>query len=160
MNEFQLGLIALVSSAIQLLTLKFWSRTNERYGVVLPFTFGILGLSLCPVFMIISVSLPASVGPHLFILFHAIGYIPFCVITLNLFQCLLEVIDDRYRGFYLAVFSCLICLSNAVMPVTGVTLYHALGGDINGLRYTFGIIFMLRIIAASLWFLRWRGMKP
>ncbi|MCL2175454.1 MAG: hypothetical protein FWB73_05350, partial [Treponema sp.] len=144
------------AAAIQLLTLKFWSRKNERHGVVLPFTFGILGLSLCPVFMIVSVSLPLSLGPHLFILFHTFAHIPFCVVTLNLFQCILLVVDTQYRSFYMSVFASLLCLSNAVMPVAGVALYHSLGGDLNGFRYTFAIIFALRIIAAAFWLLWWK----
>jgi len=156
MNEFQLGLVPLGGAAIQLLTLKFWSRKNEQHGVVLPFTFGILGLSLCPAFMIVAVSLPSSIGPHLFIILHIIAHIPFCTITLNLFQCLLQVVDEENRSFSMSVFACLLCLSNAVMPVAGVALYHALGADINGLRLAFGIIFILRIIAAGLWLLRWR----
>jgi len=108
--------------------------------------------------MIVAVSLPVSVGPHLFVVFHMIAHIPFCAITLNLFQCLLQVVDDEYRSLTMSVFACLICFSNAIMPVAGVALYHALGGDINGLRFTFGIIFVLRIIAAGLWLLRWKFM--
>jgi len=156
MNEFQLGLVGLGAAAIQLLTLKFWSRKNERFGVVFPFTFGILGLSLCPVFMIVSVSLPLSLGPHLFIILHTLAHIPFCVVTLNLFQCILLVVDTQYRSFYISVFTCFLCLSNAVMPVIGVVLYHYLGGDLNGFRYTFAIIFALRIIAALFWLLWWK----
>jgi len=159
MNELQVGLVPLGAAAIQLLTLKFWSRKNERYGVVLPFTFGILGLSLCPVFMIVAVSLPISLGPHLFILLHTLAHIPFCVVTLNLFQCILQVTDNENRSFSMSVFACLICLSNAVMPVAGVALYHFLGIDLNGFRNTFGIIFILRIIAAGLWLLWWRQNK-
>jgi len=157
MNEFQLGLVNLGAAAVQLLTLKFWSRKNERYGVVLPFTFGILGLSLCPLFMIISISLPLYLGPHLFIILHTFAHIPFCVVTLNLFQCILLVVDEKYRSFYMSVFACLLCLSNAVMPVAGVTLYHYLGGDLNGFRYTFAVIFLLRIIAAFFWLLWWKN---
>jgi len=156
MNEFQLGLAPLGGAAIQFLTIRFWSRMNERRGVVLPFTFGILGLSLCPAFMIAAVSMPASVGPHIFVILHTIAHIPFCVVTLNLFQCLLQVVDDENTSFYISVFACVICLSNAVMPVAGVALYHKLGADLNGLRYTLGIAFILRIIAAGLWLLRWR----
>jgi MFS family permease len=156
MNEFQLGLVELVSAAVQLLTLKFWSRINERRGVVLPFTLGILGLSLCPVFMLTSVSLPASVGPHLFMLLHTLAYIPFCVVTLNLNQCLLLVVGEEYKSFSISFFTCLICLSHAVMPMVGVALYHAMGGDINGFRYSLGIIAALRIVAAGLWLLYWR----
>ena len=159
MNEFQLGLVGLGAAAIQLLTLKFWSRKNESLGVVLPFTFGILGLSLCPVFMIIAVSLPLSLGPRLFIIFHTIAHIPFCVVTLNLFQCILLVVDHKNVSFYMSVFACLLCLSNAVMPVAGVVLYHSLGGELNGFRYTFAIIFALRVIAALLWLLWWKRLS-
>jgi len=159
MNELQVGLVILGAAAIQLVTIKFWSRKNEKHGVVLPFTFGILGLSLCPVFMLISVSLPISYSPHLFIILHTIAHIPFCVVTLNLYQCILLVVDNKYRSFYLSVFACLICLSNAVMPVAGVMLYHSLGGDLNGFRYAFAIIFVLRIIAALLWLLWYKYQK-
>jgi hypothetical protein len=64
------------------------------------------------------------------------------------------VADEEYRSFSISVYTCLVCLSNAVMPVAGIALYRALGGDRNGLRYTFAIIFVLRIIAAFLWLLR------
>ena len=157
MNEFQLGLAPTGAAAIQLLTLKFWSRMNERRGVVLPFTFGILGLSLCPVLMIAAVSMPVSVGPHVFVVLHIIAHIPFCTVTLNLFQCLLQVVDDENRSFYMSVFASIICLSNAIMPVAGVALYHVLGADLNGFRYAMWIIFALRIVAAGLWLLRWRS---
>jgi len=159
MNEFLVGLVPMSAAAIQFITLKFWSRKNERFGVVLPFTFGILGLSLCPVFMIVAVSLQIPAAPYLFIIFHMIAHIPFCAVTLNLFQCLLQVVDEKNRSFSMSVFACLLCLSNAVMPVAGVALYHALGADINGFRYTFAIIFVLRIIAAGFWLLRWRSMQ-
>jgi len=159
MNEFQLGLVGVGAAAIQLLTLKFWSRKNEKLGVVLPFTLGILGISLCPVFMIVSVSLPLSLGPHLFIILHTAAHIPFCVITLNLFQCILLVTDNKYRSFYMSVFACLLCMSNAVMPVIGVVLYHSLGGDLNGFRYTFAIIFLLRVAAACFWILWWKSRR-
>jgi len=156
MNEFQLGLVPLGAAVIQLLTIKFWSRKNERHGVVLPFTFGILGLSLCPLFLIAAVSMPISIGPHVFVILHMIAHIPFCVVTLNLFQCLLQVVNEESRSFCMSVFACLLCLSNAVMPFAGVALYYALGAEINGFRYALGIIFALRIVAAGLWLLRWK----
>jgi len=157
MNELQLGLVNLGAALIQLLTLKFWSRKNERLGVAPPFTFGILGLSLCPVFLTVSVSLPLSLGPHLFIILHTIAHIPFCTITLNLYQnILLAVNEEKNVSFYISVFASLLCLSNAVMPVAGVALYHSLGGDLNGFKFTLMIIFILRIFAAFLWFLWWK----
>jgi len=159
MNELQLGLVTVGAAAMQLITLKFWSRMNEKHGVVLPFTFGIIGLSLCPISMIAAVSLPQYIGPHAFLVFHTVSHIPYATVTLNLFQCLLQVVDEEYRSFSMAVFACLIGLSNAVMPVAGVALYHAFGGDLNGFRRTFAVIFIMRVIAAGLWLLRWRHLE-
>ena len=159
MNEFQVGLATLGAAAVQFLTMRFWSRRNEKHGVVLPVTFGILGLSLNPVAMIAAVSMPASIAPYAFLTFHAIVSLPLAAITLNMLQCLLQVADEEYRSFSISFYTCLVCLSNAVMPVLGVTLYHALGGDKDGLRLSFAIIFVLRIIAASLWLLRFKILK-
>jgi hypothetical protein len=159
MNELQLGFVTVGATAMQLITLKFWSLKNEKHGVVLPFTFGIIGLSLCPVSIVAAASLPESIGPHAFLVFHTLSHIPFATVTLNLFQCLLQVVGEEYRSFSMAVFSCLICFSSAIMPVAGVALYHALGNDLNGFRCTFAIIFVLRIIAAVLWLLRWRHLQ-
>jgi MFS family permease len=159
MNEFQLGIMVTSVAAVQMLTLKFWSRINERYGVVFPFVFGILGLSLCPVIMIAAVSMSASINQVFFMVAFALAHFPMCVIGLNLFQCLLQVVDEKHRSFYLSIFTCLVCLSNAIMPVAGVALYSFMGNDINSLRYTLGIIFILRLIAAGVWLLRWRMQK-
>jgi len=159
MNEFQIGLATLGSTTAQFLTMRFWSRVNEKHGVALPVTSGILGLSLCPIVMIISTSLPVSVGPNVFLLLHAIVNLPLATVTLNMLQCLLQVTDEEYRSFSISVYTCLVCLSNAVMPVAGIALYRALGGGRNGLKLTFAIIFVLRIVAAGIWLLRWRRQK-
>jgi len=159
MNEFQLGLTTLGSTGVQFLTMRFWSRVNEKHGVVLPLTFGILGLSLCPIAMIISLSLPISVAPYIFLALNALANLPLATTTLNVLQCLLQVVDKENVSFSISVYACLVCLSNAVMPVAGVALYRALGGDKNGLKLAFAIIFTLRIIAALLWLLRLKWQK-
>jgi len=159
MNEFQIGLTTLGATAVQFLTMRFWSRINEKHGVVLPVTFGILGLSLYPIAMIISLSLPISIAPYIFIALHAIISLPLATTTLNMLQCLLQVADEEYRSFSISVYTCIICLSNAVMPVAGVALYRALGGDRNGLRFAFAIIFALRIVAMCLWLIRRKWQK-
>jgi MFS family permease len=159
LNEFQLGLVTVGGTAAQFLTIRFWSKKNERHGVVLPMTFGILGLALCPISMISAVSMPASAGPYAFLLFNTLSNLAQATVLINVYLCMLEVTDGRYRSFTFSVFSCLTCLSNAVMPVAGVALYRALGGDLNGLRYTFWIVFILRILAAGIWLLRWKSLK-
>jgi len=139
--------------------MRFWSRRNEKYGVVLPVTFGILGLSLCPVVMIVATGLPAPVAPYVFLALNAVVSLPLATTTLNMIQCLLHVADKENVSFSISVYTCLVCMSNAVMPVAGIALYRLLGGDRNGLRLTFAIIFVLRIIAAYLWLLHLKWQK-
>ena len=160
MNEFQLGLAAVGTTAAQLLTLRFWSKRNQRYGPGKPMTFGILGLALNPVVIIVATSLPLSIGPTLFLIMHTIAMLTFTTLGLNLFQCLMPVLDTEYRGFSISVYTCLITLSNAVMPVAGVALYRALGGNLDGLRMAFVVILILRVMAAGLWWLRLKRWVP
>jgi MFS family permease len=159
LNEFMLALVVVCGTGMQLFTLHFWSRQNEKHGVVLPVTFGILGLALCPLSMIAAVSLPQFIGPYAFVVFNTLSNAAFITVSLNMFQCQLQVADEHYRSITLSLFSCMTCLSNAVMPVAGVALYQWLGGDRDALRITFALIFALRIIAAGLWALRWKTMK-
>jgi len=159
MNEFLIGLTTLGATTVQFLTMRFWSRVNEKHGVVLPVTFGIVGLSLNPIAMIISLSLPTSIAPYVFLVLHALVSFPLATTTLNMLQCLLQVASEEYRSFSISVYTCLICLSNAVMPVVGVALYRALGGDRKGLMLSFAIIFTLRIVAMFLWLWRRKWQK-
>jgi hypothetical protein len=77
----------------------------------------------------------------------------FASIALNLFQCLLKVVDEEYRSFSISVYTMLITLSNAIMPVVGAAIYRAFGGNQTALVYTFAIMFVLRLTAAGLWLL-------
>jgi MFS family permease len=159
LNEFMLALVVVCGTGVQLFTLRFWSRKNEKYGVVLPVTFGILSLCLNPVAMVTAVSLPSFIAPYAFLLFHTVSTVAFITVNLNMFQCLLQVVDEHYRSLSLSVFSCMTCLSNAVMPVAGVALYQALGGDRDALRLTFLAVLALRLLAAGLWAFRWSILK-
>jgi len=154
MNEFQLGLTAVGTTVAQFVTIKFWSKRNQRLGVEKPVTFGILGLSLCPVAILISTSLPLSIGPIIFLAIHALAMLTFATIGLNFFQCLMPVLDEEYRSFSISVYTCLITLSNAVMPMVGVAIYRGFGGDLSGLRVAFAITFVFRILVAGMWWLR------
>ncbi|MCL2571732.1 MAG: MFS transporter [Defluviitaleaceae bacterium] len=154
MNEFQLSLTAVGSTAAHFLTLKFWSKRNQRHGVEKPVTFSILGFALCPVAILVSTSLPIAFGPTVFLMIHTFAMMFTVTVGLNFFQCLIPVLDEEYRSFSVSVYTCLMTLSNAVMPLAGVALYRSLGGNITGLRITFAIVFVLRIIAAGIWWLR------
>lgn len=154
MNEFLLSLTGVGATLAQLVTLAFWSRKNIRYGVEKPVTFGILGLALCPIAMILALSVPVRMGIPVFLAANFIAHMAFATIALNFFQCLLKVVDKEYRSLSISLYSCFIMASNAMLPVAGVALYRALGGNATALRKTFWIVFFLRIIAAALWLLR------
>ena len=158
MNEAQLGYVIVTSTLAQFLTLQFWSRMNERKGVVFTMTYGLFGLCLNPLAMIAATLLPASVNIPLFILFCALTNLTFATILLNPFQCLLEVLDEKYRTLSISLFSVLVCLSNAVMPFAGVMLYRFLGANLSGLQGMYLIVFVLRLCAAGLWLFRWKLM--
>ena len=154
MNEFQLGLAVVGSTSVQFLTLKFWSKRNQRFGVEKTSTFGVLGLALNPIAMIIATSLPLWAGPTVFLILNSLALVAFATIGLNLFQCLLPVLDTEYRGFSISVYTCIMTLSNAIMPIVGVAIYRTLGGNLNGLRWTYALIFVLRLVAAGVWWIR------
>jgi len=151
MNEFLLGLTGVGATLAQLLTIGFWSRQNARHGVEKPVTYGILGLAFCPIAMIVALSVPARIGIPVFLLANFLAHMAFATIAVSFFQCLLKVIDQKYRSLSISLYTCFIMASNAVLPVIGVALYRALGGDMSALRNTFWIVFFLRIIAAALW---------
>ena len=159
MNELLLSLTPAGGMLAQLLTLKFWSKKSARQGPDRPLKYGILGLALNPVAMIVGTSLPNPAGTIVFLILHFVATLAFANIMLNVFQCLLKVVDEEYRSFSISIYTCLIMLSNAIMPRVGVVIYNGFGGNLNALRMTFVIAFVLRIAATGLWVLRVRYFK-
>ncbi|MCL2188806.1 MAG: MFS transporter [Defluviitaleaceae bacterium] len=151
MNEFQLSLTGVGATLAQLVTLAFWSRQNAKHGVEKPVTFGILGLSLCPIAMILALSVPVRLGIPVFLGANFIAHMAFATIAVSFFQCLLKVVDKEYRSLSISLYTCFIMASNAIMPVAGVALYRTAGGNLYALRNVFWFVFGLRIVAAAIW---------
>ena len=155
-NETQLSYVVIGGTLAQCLTLRFWSRVNKRKGAAFSMLFGIMGLSLCPVSMNIATSISSSVNKPVFIILHAIAYLLYAPISLSLYQCILQVLDEKYKTISISIFSLLVSLSNAVMPVLGVLIYKNLGRNLTGLHKVNFLVFALRIVAACLWWLLWK----
>jgi MFS family permease len=155
MNEAWLSYVSIGGTLVQFLSVGFWSKLNEKRGV----RFGIIpgGLCLigCPLAMIIGTSLPASVGPTVFLILHTIFNLTFATIPLNILQCLLQVIPEQNKTLSISIYTVFISLSNAFMPMLGVKLYSVLGGDLPAFQLTFVIICIIRVISLGLWILRW-----
>lgn len=159
LDEAWLSYVNIGGTLVQFITIGFWSRMNKRRGVRFGIIFGNLGLSLFPLAMIISTSLPQAQGKPVFLILNMVSNIAFATINLNVLQCLLQVIPDNNKTLTISLYTILVTLSNAFMPMVGVLIYTALGGDLRGLQLTFALIFLLRITSTCFWFLRWRKLK-
>lgn len=155
-NEQWLSLVIVGGASIQFLSIGFWTRLNERFGAWLSITLGTIGLSIYPLAMIISTSLPLTIGKPVFIALIVVAGFGFTAIPLNIFQCLLQVIPVKNKTLSISVYTLLITLSNVVMPMAGVWVYTLLGASKSALHTTFILIFIGRIIAAGLWVMLWR----
>jgi MFS family permease len=159
LNEAWLSYVVVGGALVQFLTIGFWSRMNEKYGVRVPIIIGSLALSLFPLCMNFSTSLPVDKGAVVFLVLSTLSNFAFATITLNIPQCLLQVVPEKNKTLSISIYTVLTSLSNAVMPLVGVQLYTALGSNLEALHTTYFIIFIMRIIAASLWIARWWVMR-
>lgn len=155
LNEAWLSYVNVGGAAVQLITIGFWSRTNEKYGIRFSIIMGGLGLCFFPLILIFSTNLPLTIGPTVFLILGTLANFAFATVALNIFQCLLQVIPDKNKTLSISIYTLLISLSNAVMPMVGVKVYTYFGASLNALQITFYIIFASRIISLFLWTLRW-----
>lgn len=155
MNEAWLSYVNIGSAIIQFLTMGIWSKINSKHGVRFAIIFGSLGLSLCPIGMIISTSITSGNAKLIFLILNTLFNTTLATTSLNIIQCMLEVIPEKNKTLNISIYTALITLSNGVMPFVGVNVYRMLGANLRGLHTVFWIIFVLRIIATGLWALRW-----
>lgn len=155
MNEAWLSYANIGNAVAQFLTIRFWSRLNVKYGVRFAMIFGSLGLAMFPIGMIVATSAPLAQGRIIFLTIHTLASLTMAVIMLNVLQCLLQVLPDNNKTLNISMYTVLITLSNAVMPMVGIMIYTHLGANLKAFQTTFLIIFSVRIVATGLWTLRW-----
>lgn len=155
MNEAWLSYVNICNAIIQFITMGVWSKINSKHGVRFAIIFGSLGLALCPVGMIISTGIQTENARLIFLILNTLFNITLATTSLNILQCLLEVIPENNKTLNISVYTTLVTMSNGIMPMVGVTAYQKLGGDLKALHTVFWIIFGLRIAATGLWAIRW-----
>lgn len=155
MNEAWLSYVSIGNAIIQFLTMGLWSRINSRRGVRFSIIFGNLGLAFCPLGMIISTSLQSPNAKLIFLIINTIFNITLATTSLNILQCLLQVIPEKNKTLNISIYTTLVMLSNGVMPFVGVYIYRVMGADIRALHMVFWVIFFLRLVSTGLWTLRW-----
>lgn len=159
LNEAWLAYVNVGGALVQFLTIGFWSRVNERRGVRFGIIMGSFGLSLFPLIIILGSILPSSIAATVFLILSTLANFAFATISLNIMQCLLQVIPEEGKTFSISIYTLLVTLSNAVMPIAGVKLYTNLGANVGAFHKTFLILFVLRLAATGLWTLRWWVMR-
>ena len=155
LNEAWLSYVNIGNAVVQFITIGFWSRLNNKYGVRFGIIFGNLGLAFCPICMIVATSLPLTQGQFVFVIMNTLANITLAAVNLNMMQCLLQVVPENNKTLYISIYTVLVTLSNAFMPLIGVVVYTKLGADLNALQFTFWIIFAFRIVSTGRWGLRW-----
>jgi len=164
LNEALIGITILTEAMAAFFSIRFWSRMNEKYGVTLPLLFGMMIICFFPLVLLLTTSMTSGARVYIFLVGHALCSVGIACFWLNVFQCLLTTLQNEYRTISISIFSVLTSLSNALMPMTGVLLYNRFGADLAAFQTVCRIIFVTRIFAASMWFLRWRftetGAKP
>jgi len=156
LDEAQLSYIVVGGTVIQFITLPFWSKFNERKGVVYTMLFGMAGAALNPIVMIISTSLSPQINKPIFIIVSIITSLASIVISLNSYQCLLQVLDEKYKTISLSLYSLITSFIVAVMPVVGVFIYKSFGSDLTSFHKTYWLVFVLRILSIWFWWFYWK----
>jgi MFS family permease len=159
LNEAWLSYINIGNAVMQFVTLGFWSRMNVKHGVRFSIIFGSLGLACFPLGMIIATSVPNAQGRVLFLIMNTLSSFGMATVMLNILQCLLQVIPEKNKTLNISIYTVLVTLSNAFMPLVGVSIYTRLGANLRALQMIMWMLFVLRLIAAGLWTLRWRLMR-
>jgi len=155
MNESWLSYAVIGNALCQFFMVRFWSRKNEKFGVAFPLIFAAAGMVLYEPLMVFSSSLPSPINRYIFLPGYSLIGLTQTTMALNVFQNLLRVLPDEHKTISISIFSVITSLSNAVMPLLGVTAYNHLGADLRALHLTCWIVGVFRLAAAGLWAARW-----
>ena len=94
-------------------------------------------------------------GVWTYFIFQSIGSSAFSAFQFSLLMCLLEVIPPINKTLSIALYSSLILVSNIIMPYLGVFIYNVLGENREAMTAAIGVVALLRIVAATMAFIRW-----
>lgn len=155
LNEIQLSLIAVLCAVTQFIMLGTWSRLGAKKGVKFVFFIGAAGFAFCCVSMFFSLLMPLRIGVWTYFIFQSIGSSAFSAFQFSLLMCLLEVIPPINKTLSIALYSSLILVSNIIMPYLGVFIYNVLGENREAMTAAIGVVALLRIVAATMAFIRW-----
>lgn len=159
LNEAMLSMDIVLSSVVQLISLKFWSKVIDRKGVRFTLIMASIGFTISSICMYFVLAIPYGFAKYIYLLYNPLSNFATATIVLCLLPCLLQVIPEKNKSITISIYTMFIVLSNAVMPIVGTTIYDRFGGDLPALRHTYLIVIGLRIIAGLVLYYRWRLLK-
>ncbi|MBR0143659.1 MAG: MFS transporter [Clostridia bacterium] len=155
MTEAHLSYFTALCSVFQLLGIGFWARVNQKKSIHFSLPFGLFGLLLCPATIMAAHAIGGDAGRWFFMIVGSAENFPQACIALCILQMLLAVIPDRNRALTISLYTMMITLSNSLMPLLGVRIFNALGGETKAFYLFNGIVFVWRILSTSLFVYRY-----
>lgn len=160
LSEFWLSVSTAGNAMGQILTVGLWAKLNEKMGFRFGLIFGALGLMLSPACIILPFAAHGGARMALHIVLRFFTDLAFTTIQLNVLQDLLHAVEEKNRTMAIAVYTTVISLLSAFMPVAGVALYTALGASEQGMARTFAFIGAVRAVTLAVFIARWlRGRR-
>lgn len=158
-NEAWLSYVLVSASLLQWLTVRFWGRFIERHGVRLTIVIGAAGLTVNPLFAMLSSYLPDGWRMPGMLVFNLVNAATFSAFQLSLLQCLLEVVPIRNKQLNLSLYTMMLLFSNALMQWFGVQFYIWLGDSHVAMSWSLAASSALRFTGTLLFIGRWLKLR-
>jgi hypothetical protein len=154
-NEAWLSYVLVSASLLQWATVRHWGRFIEKHGVRLTIVIGAAGLTVNPLFAMLSSYLPTDWRMPGMLVFNLVNAATFSAFQLSLLQCLLEVLPRKNKQLNLSFYTALLIFSNALMQWFGVVFYVRLGDSHSAMTISLVTSSLIRLVGTLLFFWRW-----
>jgi len=159
MTEAQLSYYNAACAVVQIFALGIWAKMNQKRSVHFTICFCVGGAALYPVFATLMTFVPLGIRPWAFIFMCCIACCFECGIVMCLVQMMLEVVPEKHRSLTVSLYTILITISNAVMPLFGVKIYTWLGADLTAFRTFFMMELVYRVFVGGFFIVRYLRLK-
>ena len=156
MTEAHLSIFNAACCVVQLFAIGFFARLNNRKSVDFTMPLAVGSMCVSCLAIITGAMVPEGIRPWWFIVVATLATIPQSSLQLCIVQMLLDAVPPKNRSLIISIYTMVITLSNSVLPLLGVELYQALGGDMRALVLFYSIAFVWRALSAGLFWMRYR----
>lgn len=115
-NESWLSAISIASATSSIIAYTRWPKVAEKLGEHVALTIAIIGMGITPILYALSNNL------FMLVLFNIIIGVSVSGTNLLLFNILLNIIPNKNRTIYIAIYNTLIAIISGISPILGVKL--------------------------------------